>query len=73
MFLDHVVERQLYKILSVKDGKDIKLKLTSMGIYPGVNFKVIKNDNYGPIILALNLERISIGRGLAEKIEVEKE
>ncbi|KPK32584.1 MAG: hypothetical protein AMS24_03850 [Chlamydiae bacterium SM23_39] len=61
-----------YKIVSIGEGKKIKLRLISMGLYVGVILKIIKNDKFGPLILSVKGSRISVGRGLAMKIIVER-
>ena len=71
MLLDNTQEEKTYKVVSIRDGKKVRLKLTSMGIYKDVIFRVIKNDSSGPMIIGINTSRISIGRELSKKIEVE--
>lgn len=47
-----------------------KAKLSSMGLLPGVEFKVIRNDVAGPVIIAIKNSRFVLGRGLSCKIKV---
>ena len=70
MLLDQAREQKSYRVVSIIDGKEVRLKLTSMGIYKDVIFKVIKNDGSGPIIIGIKSSRTSIGRKLSKKIEV---
>ena len=72
MNLSRAEEKKTYRLINVKEGKEIKLKLTAMGLYPECIVKIIKNDKSGPIIIALKASRVSIGRGLAKKIEIEE-
>ena len=72
MFLDQTKENLSYNVISIVDGREIKLKLTSMGIYPNVTITIIKNDHFGPLIIAIKASRISLGRGLSKKIKVEE-
>jgi Fe2+ transport system protein FeoA len=70
MILAEAEEKKFYKFVHVEDTKEIKLKLAAMGLSKGALVKVIKNDFFGPIILGKNSTRISLGRNLAQKIEV---
>ena len=70
MFLAETKEKQSYKIIKIQEGKQLKLQLTARGLLPGTILRIIKNDGLGPLILAIKATRISIGRGLASKIEV---
>jgi len=70
MFLVDAEEKKSYKVVKIEEGKKMKLKLSAMGILIGKEIKVIKNDFSGPIILGIKAGRISIGRGLAKKIEI---
>jgi Fe2+ transport system protein FeoA len=72
VLLDQAEEKKPYKIIEVAEGRLIKLKLTSMGIYPEVIVRIIKNDKFGPVILAIRSSRVSLGRSLAKKIIVEE-
>ena len=44
-------------------------RLYEIGINPGTEIEVVKND-VGPLILSLAGHKIAIGRGLAQKIVV---
>lgn len=70
MFLADADEKKFYMLVHVEDTKEIKLKLAAMGLSKGSLVKVIKNDFFGPVILGKNSTRISLGRSLAQKIEV---
>lgn len=71
MYLDQTIEKLSYRVLSIVDGRSVKLKLYSMGLYPEVVIRIVKNDRVGPLILAINASRVSVGRDLAKKINVE--
>ena len=67
---------------SAKSGVNVKLvaisadrssisKLSFMGLIQGAEFTIIRNDQEGPVIVAIKNSRFVLGRGLACKIEVE--
>ncbi len=71
MVLSEAEEKKLYKLVQIEDRNEIKLKLIAMGLSPGCVLTVIKNDLSGPLILGIDTSsRISLGRSLAQKIEV---
>ena len=72
MLLSNSEEEKVYEIVSIEEGKMSRLKLSARGIIPGAYLKIIKNDKKGPIIIGLNTMRMSIGRGLCNKIYVEE-
>ena len=57
-------------VSKIEGGMGIKRKLQAMGIYTGNEIKVIQTLK-GPIIIESGNTRIAIGRGMAEKIEVQ--
>ncbi|MBN2259421.1 MAG: ferrous iron transport protein A [Clostridiales bacterium] len=52
-------------------GLNLKKKLQDMGLTPGVEFSVVSKTNSGPIIIEVRGSRLALGRGIAEKIDVE--
>ena len=52
-------------------GLNLRKKLQEMGLTPGVKFSVISKTNSGPIIIEIRGTRVALGRGIAEKIDVE--
>jgi len=52
-------------------GLNLKKKLQDMGLTVGVEFSVISKTNSGPIIIEIRGSRVALGRGIAEKIDVE--
>lgn len=62
---------QKAKVLSVHGGRAIKSRLQAMGIFPGAYITIIQNMNRGPVIIEIFNTRLAIGRGMAEKVEVE--
>lgn len=58
-------------VSKIEGGMGIKRKLQAMGIYAGNEIKIIQSLSRGPIIVESGNTRLAIGRGMAEKIEVE--
>ncbi|NGX44687.1 MAG: hypothetical protein K1060chlam3_00859 [Candidatus Anoxychlamydiales bacterium] len=58
------------KIIKILEEKDIKIKLTSLGLSINTEIVMLKNDFVGAIILAAGENRIILGRDLANNIEV---
>jgi Fe2+ transport system protein FeoA len=58
-------------LLSVHAGRGLKARLAAMGLVPGTEFEVIRNNLRGPFIIAVKTGRIMLGRGMAQRIMVE--
>ena len=58
------------RVKSIEAGRCATRRLYEMGFNIGAPIKVIKNDA-GPIIVSLAGNKIALGRGLAEKINLE--
>jgi Fe2+ transport system protein FeoA len=52
-------------------GAKSKMRLLSMGLRIGDQIDVITNLNKGQLVIALEFNRLVLGRGLAEKIMVQ--
>ena len=60
------------KILGVNCGDRFKKRLSSLGIFNGSEVEIIKNDNFGPLIIKIFNSKIAFGRGQANKIYAKK-
>jgi DtxR family Mn-dependent transcriptional regulator len=59
-------------IKTITGGRNIVLRLTAMGLTPGVEVKVLKSSPFnGPIEILVRGSKLAIGRGIAMKIFVE--
>ena len=56
-------------IRRIKGGGGFMHRLAGMGLLPGRELKVVRN--WGPLIVQLHRERFVVGRGMADRIEVE--
>ncbi len=62
---------QQVQIIDTRGGYKMKQRLREMGLIPGLNFCVIRNDFPGPLILANpDGERVVVGKGMARHILV---
>jgi ferrous iron transport protein A len=62
---------QTVVIFQTRGGKKLRGRFIDLGLEPGVNLRVIRNDFPGPLILALDDEsRLALGKGMARHILV---
>jgi len=62
---------QTVVVIHTRGGKRLKRRFRDLGLDPGVNLRVIRNDFPGPLILALDDEsRLALGKGMARHIFV---
>ena len=61
------------QIIGYSDGKEIERKLRQLGLNPGTCGKVVRQAPFGgPILIEVDGRSIALGRGIANKIEVEE-
>lgn len=53
-------------------GHEIRQRLTAMGLLPGQTILVVKNGHPGPLVVKVKESKIVLGRGMSQKIKVEK-
>ncbi|RLF41941.1 MAG: ferrous iron transport protein A [Thermoplasmata archaeon] len=70
MLLSQLRPGDLAKIISIEGGYGLREKLTAMGLREGSIIRVI--STHGPVVIELKRGMISIGRGMAHKIRVER-
>ncbi|MBN1914650.1 MAG: ferrous iron transport protein A [Parachlamydiales bacterium] len=71
MLLSEVQKNQTVQIIEIMGGRELHTKLHSMGIVVGVKCVVVRNDCRFPLIVRIQNCRLVLGRGIAEKIEVQ--
>jgi len=69
--LSEIPEGKTVVIKRIIGGRGIRNRLEGLGIYVGQTVKVLKNK-WGPVLLEVMGRKIAIGRGQAEKIQVEE-
>ena len=61
------------KIISMEGGHNFKQKMHIMGIREGQIIEVVSKQPFmGPLTIAINNYKMTIGRGMAHKIVVER-
>ena len=56
------------KILGINCGKEFGRRLCDLGLFEGTEIGIIKNDDFGPIVIQILNSKIALGRGEAGKI-----
>ena len=59
------------KVLGVNCGKEFSRRLSDLGLFTGAELEIIKNDDFGPIIIKILNSKLALGRGEASKIYVQ--
>ncbi len=60
------------KIKHLDCGQNFKRRLAELGLFEDMEIEIIKNDNFGPLLIKILDSKIALGRGEAEKIYGEK-
>lgn len=62
-------------VVDVAAGRGAAGRLLALGLVLGRSVRMLRNDGFGPVILATGLgsSRVAVGRGLAAKIRVKPE
>lgn len=68
--LSEVPEGMSVSIVGIEGGRGLKSRLTTMGLLPGTQIKVLHNGRFGPFVISIKNSRMAIGRGVADKIMV---
>jgi len=59
-------------VVDIRGGHNLRSRLVSVGLTPGVTVTVVESYSYGPIILYVGGTRLAIGRGMASKVLVRR-
>lgn len=59
-------------VKKVDCGKEFNCRLTELGLFNGAEIEIIKNDNFGPLLIKILDSKIALGRNEANKIYVKK-
>ncbi len=58
------------RLVEVEAGRNVQGRLLALGLIKGTEISMITNEGCGPLLIGLGRSRITIGRGMAEKILV---
>ena len=72
MTLSNAKVGETFKLVAIEGGTHIRRRLADLGLNTGMTLKVINDIAEGPMILSVKDSRLAIGRGMAEKIVVER-
>ena len=68
--LSEVTEGQTVNIIRIDGGRDLRSRLTTMGLLPKTRIKVVRNGKSGPFVISVKNSKMALGRGVADKIVV---
>ena len=57
-------------IMGFSGERDIRTRVESMGLVPGVEVEVVSNCGGGPLLISLEGSRLTLGRNVADSILV---
>ncbi|MEW6667772.1 MAG: FeoA domain-containing protein [Thermodesulfobacteriota bacterium] len=61
-------------VKDIQGGRNIRQRLSRLGIHPSDRVRVVRNGFFGgPVLMEVHGVEVGIGRGMAERIEVEVE
>lgn len=67
-----VPKNKLVRIMAYRGGKRVEYKLRQLGLSPGREVKILRYAPMGgPVMLEVDGRTVAIGRGIAERVEVE--
>jgi len=70
--LSHLHHNNKARIISVQGGRGLQRKLQVMGIREGQEIKIISKQPFrGPLTIQVCGSQMTLGRGMAHKIQVE--
>lgn len=69
--LSAVEAGQTVRLRCVNACGGLEARLAAMGLLPGVELEVIRSAPNGPFIIEVKSTRLVLGRGMAQKIEVD--
>lgn len=70
MMLSQLGIGEMARIVAILGGRGLRQKLYLRGLFEGKVVRMI--SNYGPVTVEVDRSTIAIGRGMAQKIRVER-
>ncbi len=58
------------RLVAITGGHQLRSRLVTMGLLPGAELEVVKNNGDGPVILSIRGSRLVLGRGMSQQIMV---
>ncbi len=69
--LDQLPQAASAVVRELRGGKELKSRLSALGLTQGAKLTVLQNTGRGPILVNVRSTRIALGRGEAIKVLVE--
>ena len=70
VWLSDAPEGARVRLVGIDAGQGLTARLTAMGLVPGVEVTVVRNQGFGPAVVEVMGTRLALGRGMALKIRV---
>ncbi|MEW6132108.1 MAG: FeoA family protein [Pseudomonadota bacterium] len=70
--LDRLPQGAIAAVRKLSGGKELKSRLSAMGLTEGAHLTVLQNRGNGPVLVKVRDTRIALGRGEAIKVLVEQ-
>ncbi|EKD43295.1 MAG: hypothetical protein ACD_72C00358G0006 [uncultured bacterium] len=70
--LDSFQENERVQIEKINCADKFCLRLGELGLYLGAEIQILKNDNFGPLVLKIFDSQIALGRSEAKNIYAKK-
>jgi len=70
LYLSNASVGETYTMLGLEGGQRFREKIYSMGLNPGVKFKILQNSGHGPVELQVRQTKLAIGRGMTARIKI---
>ncbi|MCK4752325.1 MAG: ferrous iron transport protein A [Planctomycetes bacterium] len=68
--LSAVKAGQTVTLTNIDAGRGLNSRLASMGLLPNVCITVVRNTDFGPIMIKVKGSKMMLGKGMAQKIMV---
>jgi ferrous iron transport protein A len=68
--LSQVAEGEIVSIVEIEGGRGLRGRLTTMGLLPKTQIRVVRNGGSGPFVISIGNTRVALGRGVVDKIIV---
>ena len=70
VWLGNAPEGAQVHLIGIDAGQGLTARLTAMGLVPGVELTVVRNQGFGPAVVEVKGTRLALGRGMAQRIRV---
>jgi len=71
MSLDALLPGQSARVVAIRGGRGVSLRLMQLGIVPGASVRVVGRGPFrGPILVEVNGSQVALGPGIARKVLV---